>query len=196
MNVQKLEASELLSLEQYAGERPRLRPGMIEHRRRRQIAIGQHCTWSFEDRRTVQYQVQEMLRAERIFEPEGIAEELEVYNALVPDGNNLKATLLIEFPDPAERSRRLAELRGFERRCWMRVESFEPVFAIADEDLSRENETKTSAVHFLRFEFSVPMIERLKTGGALAAGVDLPSYRHSVEPVPESLRLALLEDFR
>jgi len=193
--VQKLDASELLSLEQYARERPRLRACMIEHRRRRQLAVGPHCTWSFEDRRTVQYQVQEMLRAERIFEPEEIAEELDVYNALVPDGQNLKATLLIEFADPAERIRRLAELRGFERRCWMRVESFEPVYAIADEDLSRENETKTSAVHFLRFEFSAPMIARLKAGAALSAGVDLPNYRHSVEPVPESLRQALLEDF-
>jgi len=196
MNVQKLAPAELLSLEQYARERPRLRAGMIEHRRRRQIAIGQHCTWSFEDRRTVQYQVQEMLRAERIFEPAGIAEELEVYNALVPDGTNLKATLLIEFADAAERTRRLAQLRGFERRCWMRVESFEPVFAIADEDLSRENESKTAAVHFLRFEFAAPMIERLKAGAALSAGVDLPNYRYSVEPIPESLRLALMEDFR
>jgi hypothetical protein len=193
--VQKLAAADLMSLEQYARERPGWRARMIEHRRRRQLKIGDNCSWSFEDRRTVQYQIQEMLRAERIFEPEGIAEELEVYNALVPDGGNLKATLLIEFPDPSERARRLAELRGFERRCWMRVEAFEPVFAIADEDLERENDTKTSAVHFLRFEFSAPMIERLRSGAALAAGVDLPAYRHSVEPVPEALRSALLEDF-
>jgi uncharacterized protein DUF3501 len=195
MNVQKLQASELLTLEQYARERPSLRAGMIEHRRRRQLGIGPHCTWSFEDRRTVQYQVQEMLRAERIFEPEGIAEELEVYNALVPDGSNLKATLLIEFPDPVERARRLAELRGFERHCWMRVACFEPVRAIPDEDLERETDSKTSAVHFLRFEFSAPMIERLKAGAALAAGVDLPAYRHSVDPVAEALRSALIEDF-
>ena len=193
--MQKLAAADLMSLEQYARERPALRARMIEHRRRRQLKVGDHCSWSFEDRRTVQYQIQEMLRAERIFEPEGIAEELEVYNALVPDGGNLKATLLIEFPEPAERARQLAELRGFERRCWMRIEAFEPVFAIADEDLERENDVKTSAVHFLRFEFSAPMIERLKHGAALAAGVDLPNYRHSVEPVPESLRRALLEDF-
>ena len=193
--MQKLDAADLMSLEQYARERPAIRAGMIEHRRRRQLKIGENCTWSFEDRRTVQYQIQEMLRAERIFEPDGIAEELEVYNALVPDGTNLKATLLIEFPDAHERARKLAELRGFERRCWMRVEAFEPVLAIADEDLERETDTKTSAVHFLRFEFSPAMIGRLKAGAALAAGVDLPSYRHSVEPVPESLRSALLEDF-
>jgi hypothetical protein len=193
--VQKLSAADLMSLEQYARERPSLRVRMIEHRRRRQLRIGDNCSWSFEDRRTVQYQIQEMLRAERIFEPAGIAEELEVYNTLVPDGANLKATLLIEFPDPIERAQRLGELRGFERRCWMRVEAFEPVFAIADEDLERENDSKTSAVHFLRFEFSAAMIEHLKQGAALAAGVDLPAYHHSVEPVAESLRLALLEDF-
>jgi hypothetical protein len=193
--VQKLAADELLSLEQYARERPIMRARMIEHRRRRQLKIGDNCTWSFEDRRTVQYQVQEMLRAERIFEPAGIDEELGVYNALVPDGSNLKATLLIEFPDPDERTRMLSELRGFERRCWLRVEAFEPVFAVADEDLERENDTKTSAVHFLRFEFSPAMIGRLKAGASLAAGVDLPGYRHSVEPVAESLRTALLEDF-
>lgn len=193
--MQKIAASDLMSLEQYARERPAVRAGMIEHRRLRQIRIGDHCSWSFEDRRTIQYQVQEMLRAERIFEPEGIAEELHVYNALVPDGTNLKATLMIEFPDPDERQRRLAEMRGFERRCWMRVEAFEPVFAIADEDLPRENDAKTSAVHFLRFEFSAPMIERLRAGAALAAGVDLPAYRHSVDPVPESLRRELIRDF-
>src|SRR5580658_2533908 len=193
--MQKLAPSDLMSLEQYARERPALRARMIEHRRRRQLSLGGNCTWSFEDRRTVQYQVQEMLRAERIFEPEGIAEELEVYNSLVPDGANLKATLLIEFPDATERAQQLAQLRGFERHCWLRVEAFEPVYAIADEDLARENDVKTSAVHFLRFEFTAPMIERLKGGAALAAGVDHPNYRFSADPVPPALRSALLEDF-
>lgn len=193
--MQKLAASELMSLEQYARERPAFRARMIEYRRGRQLSVGEHCTWSFEDRQTVQYEVQEMLRTERLFEPEGIAEELGVYNSLVPDGSNLKATLLIEFVDPVERAKRLMELRGFERHCWMRVQGFEPVFAIADEDLSRENETKTSAVHFLRFEFAAAMIAGLKGGAAFAAGVDLPNYRHSVEPLPETLRRVLVEDF-
>jgi Protein of unknown function (DUF3501) len=193
--MQKLAATQLMSLEQYARERPALRPGMIEHRRARQLQIGEHCTWCFEDRRTVHYQVQEMLRSERIFEPAAIAEELETYNPLIPDGSNLKVTLLIEYADPAERARRLADLRGFERRCWMRVAAFEPVYAIADEDLVRENDSKTSAVHFLRFEFSAAMIERAKAGAALAAGVDHPEYRYSVDPLPEGLRRALLADF-
>jgi hypothetical protein len=193
--MQKLAAAQLMSLEQYARERPALRAGMIEHRRARQLHIGEHCSWCFEDRRTVHYQVQEMLRSERIFEPASIAEELETYNPLIPDGSNLKATLMIEYAEAAERARRLADLRGFERRCWMRVAGFEPVYAIADEDLVRENDTKTSAVHFLRFEFAAAMIARAKAGAALAAGVDHHEYRHSVDPLPEALRQALLADF-
>jgi len=193
--VQKLAAAQLMSLEQYARERPALRAGMIEHRRARQLQIGGHCTWSFEDRRTVQYQVQEMLRSERIFEPEAIAEELETYNPLIPDGGNLKATLMIEYADPAERARRLVELRGFERHCWMRVAGFDPVYAIADEDLPRENDTKTSAVHFLRFEFTPAMIAAAKSGGAFSAGTDHPKYDYSVDPVPQPLRSELLADF-
>jgi hypothetical protein len=191
----KLTASDLMSLEQYARERPRLRAQMIEHRRQRQLRIGEHCSWSFEDQATVRYQVQEMLRTERIFEPEGIAEELESYNPLIPDGRNLKATLLIEYEDPVERAQRLGELRGFERHCWMRVAGFEPTYAIADEDLPRENDTKTSAVHFLRFEFSTAMLDSLKAGAALAAGVDHPLYRYSVDPIAHDLRQALLADF-
>jgi Protein of unknown function (DUF3501) len=193
--VQKLAAAQLMSLEQYAHQRPALRGGMIEHRRARQLHIGEHCTWSFEDRRTVHYQVQEMLRSERIFEPQAIAEELETYNPLIPDGSNLKATLMIEYADATERARRLAELRGFERRCWMRVAGYQPVYAIADEDLVRENDTKTSAVHFLRFEFSAAMIAAARAGAALAAGTDHPQYRHGVDPLPEGLRQALLADF-
>jgi hypothetical protein len=191
----KLAASDLMPLEQYARERPAVRARMIEHRRLRRLRIGEHCSWNFEDQATVRYQVQEMLRVERIFEPAGIAEELESYNPLIPDGHNLKATLLIEYEDPAERAQRLSELRGFERHCWMRIAQFEPVYAIADEDLPRENETKTSAVHFLRFEFTAPMISNLKAGGALAAGVDHPAYRYSVDPIAQGLREALMGDF-
>jgi hypothetical protein len=191
----KLSASDLMSLEQYARERPALRAQMIEHRRLRQLRIGEHCSWSFEDRTTVCYQVQEMLRSERIFEPEGIAQELEAYNPLIPDGGNLKATLLIEYEDPAERAARLVELRGFERHCWMRVAGFESVYAIADEDMERENDTKTSAVHFLRFEFSAQMLASLRDGGSLAAGVDHPCYRHSLDPIPQKLREELMGDF-
>jgi hypothetical protein len=193
--MQKLAVTHLMSLEQYARERPALRAGMIEHRRARQLQIGGHCRWSFEDRRTVQYQVQEMLRSERIFEPEAIAEELQTYNPLIPDGSNLKATLMIEYPDPAERAQRLVELRGFERHCWMRVAGFDPVYAIADEDLPRENDTKTSAVHFLRFEFTAAMIAAVHTDAAFAAGIDHRNYQYSIDPLPEPLRSELLADF-
>ncbi|HWW19637.1 MAG TPA: DUF3501 family protein [Steroidobacteraceae bacterium] len=193
--MQKLTASDLLSLEQYARERLALRARMIDHRRLRQLRIGEHCSWSFEDRDTVRYQVQEMLRTERIFEQAGIEAELGAYNPLIPDGRNLKATLLIEYEDAAQRARRLSELRGFERHCWMRVAGFDPIYAIADEDLERENDTKTSAVHFLRFEFTAQMLESLRDGGGFAAGVDHPSYRHSVDPIPQRLREALMRDF-
>ncbi|HVO00524.1 MAG TPA: DUF3501 family protein [Steroidobacteraceae bacterium] len=190
----QLHAGELLSLEQYARERAAIRARMIGYRAQRRLQLGAHCTWSFEDRETVRYQVQEMLRAERIFEPEAIAEELAAYNPLIPDGSNLKATMLLEYPDPAERAQRLAELRGIEHHCWLRVSGHDPVNAIADEDLERSNEQKTSAVHFLRFELSAGMIASLVAGASLAAGIDLPAYLETVDPVPASLRTALLAD--
>jgi len=193
--MRKLSASELMSLEQYARERSQFRARLIEHRRARSLKLGEHCSWSFEDRLTVQYQIQEMLRAERIFEAAGITEELEVYNPLIPDGANLKATLMLEYPEREERVRRLAELRGFERHCWMRVAGFEPLYAIADEDLAREDTEKTSAVHFLRFEFTPPMLAAARSGAALAAGVDHPHYNFSADPLPASLRTALMADF-
>ncbi len=152
--MSKLTTADLMSLEQYARERSAFRTRLIEHRRVRSLRVGEHCSWSFEDRLTVQYQIQEMLRTERIFEPAGIAEELEAYNPLIPDGSNLKVTLMIEYPDADERATRLAELKGFERHCWMQVAGFPPVYAVADEDLERENQDKTAAVHFLRFEFT------------------------------------------
>ena len=192
--AQPLTAADLLSLEQYARERPAIRARMIAHRATRRLQVGAHCTWSFEDRETVRYQVQEMLRTERIFEPEGIAEELAAYNPLVPDGCNFKATMLIEYPDPEERARRLTELRGIERHCWLQVSGFKPVHAIADEDLPRENETKTSAVHFLRFVLEPSSAAALKAGAALAAGIDLAAYTARVDPLPAALRAALLAD--
>jgi hypothetical protein len=193
--MNKLSASDLMSLEQYARERPAFRDKVLRHKADRQLAVGPNATWSFEDRLTVQYQVQEMLRAERIFEPQGILEELEAYNPLIPDGGNWKVTLLIEFAQPAERVRALARLRGIEDRCWVAVSGQAPVFAIADEDLPRTNEEKTSAVHFLRFELDPAMIASLRGGATLAAGIDHEHYRHEVAAVPEAVRRAVTADF-
>ena len=190
----KLAAADLMSLEQYARERAAFRARVIGHKRARQLQIGPNTTWSFEDRLTIQYQIQEMLRVERIFEPDGIAEELAAYNPLIPDGRNWKVTLLIEFAQPEERRRQLATLRGVETRCWVQVGGFERVGAIADEDLPRENEEKTSAVHFLRFELDPAMIASLRAGAALSAGVDHEHYAHAVDPVPPAVRSALLAD--
>jgi hypothetical protein len=194
--MDKLTATDLMSLERYARERPAFRNRVIEHKRDRKLAIGPNVTWSFEDRLTMQYQIQEMLRAERIFEPEGIREELDAYNPLIPDGSNWKATLLIEFPDAAERQRQLAQLIGLEDRCWVQVRGHDRVYAIADEDLERETTEKTSSVHFLRFELTPQMIASLKSGKVLSAGVDHDCYRHSVDPVPDPARTALITDLK
>ncbi|MBK7250156.1 MAG: DUF3501 family protein [Gammaproteobacteria bacterium] len=192
----RLAPGELMSLEQYARERPAFRACVLEHKRARRLAVGPHTTWLFEDRLTVQYQVQEMLRVERIFEPEGIEDELAAYNPLIPDGTNWKVTLLIEFPDPGERASRLAGLKGIESRCWVRVAGHAAVFAIADEDLERENEEKTSSVHFLRFELDAPMIAALRAGAALAVGIDHERCTCALDPVPPTAREALLADLR
>jgi hypothetical protein len=193
--MNKLSANDLFSLERYARERPAFRIRVLEHKRDRQLAVGPNITWLFEDRLTIQYQVQEMLRAERIFEPEGIEEELESYNPLIPDGSNWKVTLLIEFPDENERRRQLALLKGVEDRCWVQVDGHERVYAIADEDLERENEEKTSSVHFLRFELSAAMIASLRGGAELAMGIDHERYQHTLRPVREAVRVSLLADF-
>jgi len=193
--MNKLTVSELFSLERYAKERPAFRMRVLEHKRDRQLAVGPHVTWLFEDRLTIQYQVQEMLRTERIFEPEGIEEELESYNPLIPDGANWKATLLIEYTDEAERRRELTQLKGIEDRCWVQVSGHEKVLAIADEDLERENEEKTSAVHFLRFELTGPMISSLRAGAELGVGIDHDRYRHAIQPVRDGTRKSLLADF-
>jgi Protein of unknown function (DUF3501) len=192
--MQKLARADLMALEQYAAERGRLRNEVIAHKRLRNVQVGPNMTWCFEDRTTVRYQIQEMLRAERIFEPAGIQDELDSYNPLIPDGSNWKATLLVEYPDEGERRAALATLIGVEDRCWVDVDGRERVFAIADEDLERENAEKTSAVHFLRFELSAPMIAALKGGASLSIGVDHENYRHSVSPLPAPVRDALLRD--
>lgn len=184
----------LMSLEQYARERPTFRARVLAHKQNRSLALGDHLTLIFEDELTIRYQIQEMLRIEKIFEEDGINDELDAYNPLVPDGSNFKATLLIEYPEVEERRRMLAQLKGIEDRVWLRVEGCEPVYAIADEDLERENEEKTSAVHFLRFELTPEMKNRLQQGAALAAGVDHTNYAAAVPAIPESLRLSLLAD--
>jgi Protein of unknown function (DUF3501) len=193
--MNKLTVDDLFSLERYARERPAFRTRVLDHKRDRQLTVGPHVTWLFEDRLTIQYQVQEMLRAERIFEPEGIAEELEAYNPLIPDGGNWKVTLLIEFPDESERRQELGRLKGIEDRCWVQVSGHDKVFAIADEDLERENEEKTSAVHFLRFELKPAMIDALRSGSGLSVGIDHEHYRYSIEPVREASRNSLIADF-
>ena len=183
----------LLSLEAYARERNAFRARVIEHKKRRTARLGEHLTLLFEDEITIRYQVQEMLRIERIFEEDGIQHELDAYNPLVPDGSNWKATLLIEYPDADERRRMLARLKGIEARVWVEVEGGARVYAIADEDLERENEEKTSSVHFLRFELDDSMVERLRGGAALKIGVDHPEYRAAAS-APAELRAALLAD--
>ncbi|MBC8027658.1 MAG: DUF3501 family protein [Steroidobacteraceae bacterium] len=192
--MQKLNADDLLSLERYSRERVEFRSRVMAHKKNRQVSVGPNVTWLFEDRLTVQYQVQEMLRTERIFESEGIEEELAAYNPLVPDGRNWKATLLIEFTDPEVRRVALEKLRGIEDRCWVQAGDLPRVYAIADEDLERENETKTSAVHFLRFELDDAAAARLKGGATLCVGIDHPDYSHALSPVTDNIRESLVTD--
>jgi len=184
----------LLSLEVYARERNEFRAKVIEHKKHRTVRLGEHVTLLFEDELTIRYQVQEMLRIERIFEDDGIQGELDAYNPLVPDGGNWKATMLIEYPEAEERRRMLARLKGIERRVWVQVGGCGQVYAIADEDLERENEEKTSAVHFLRFELDSGMRARLRQGAGLAMGVDHPACRATLDPIPADVRSALAQD--
>jgi uncharacterized protein DUF3501 len=189
----RIERKSLLSLEAYARERAAFRARVMEHKQRRTVMLGEHLRLIFEDELTMRYQVQEMLRAERIFEESGIQEELDAYNPLVPDGRNFKATLMLEYPDPEERRRELARLKGIEDRVWMEVEGMPRARAIADEDLERENEEKTSSVHFLRFDLDEPAAQALKRGAAWSLGVDHPQYRASVL-LPAEVREALVKD--
>ncbi|MBU6271601.1 MAG: DUF3501 family protein [Betaproteobacteria bacterium] len=190
----KVTRDSLMTLEAYAKARSDFRHRVIGHKRHRTVALGAHVTLLFEDELTVRYQIQEMLRIEKIFEEEGIGHELEAYNPLVPDGRNFKATMLIEYPDPEERKRELARLIGIEDRVWVQVEGSPRVYAIADEDMERENAVKTSSVHFLRFELTDEMAAALKYGVSLAIGVDHPAYQASQEPVGPETRAALAAD--
>jgi len=183
----------LLSLEAYARERTAFRARVMEHKKRRTVQLGANLTLLFEDELTIRYQVQEMLRIERIFEEDGIQGELDAYNPLVPDGSNWKATMLIEYPEVEERKRMLERLKGIEREVWVQVKGCERVAAIADEDLERENEEKTSAVHFLRFELAPPMRKALRAGAGVTVGVDHPAYRAQGELAAE-VRAALAAD--
>ncbi len=192
--MQGITRDSLMTLEAYSKDRPAFRASVIEHKKLRTVAVGEHLSLLFEDETTIRYQVQEMLRIERIFEDEGIAHELETYNPLIPDGRNLKATMMVEYTDENERRRELARLIGVEDRVWVQVDGFAKVYAMADEDLERENAEKTSAVHFLRFDLSDEMALALKNAAALAVGVDHPNYTVTVPRLPEAKRAALAAD--
>lgn len=194
MTQGKITRESLLTLEAYAKERPSFRARVLDHKRARTVHLGEHVTLVFEDELTLRYQIQEMLRIEKTFEEQGIQDELDVYNPLVPDGTNFKASMLIEYEDVDARRQALARLRGIESRVWVKAGGFDRVYAIADEDLERENEDKTSAVHFLRFELAPAMIEALKDGASLGLGVDHPHYRAEIPAVGEATRKALVED--
>ena len=184
----------LLSLEAYARQRKEFRAKVMTHKRNRTVHLGAHVTLVFEDELTIRYQVQEMLRIERTFEEQGIQDELDVYNPLIPDGRNFKATMMIEYADAEERKQALAKLKGIEDRVWVQVEGCARVFAIADEDLERENEEKTSAVHFLRFELNEEMAVALKSGAALSVGVDHENYQAEISAVAAGVRASLAQD--
>jgi len=186
----------LMTLEAYAKARKDFRARVLAHKKHRTVALGEHLTLIFEDELTIRYQVQEMLRVERIFEEEGIRDELAAYDPLIPDGSNWKATMLIEYPDVAERQAQLAVLRGIEDKVWIEVAGHARVYAIADEDMDRSNDEKTSAVHFLRFELTPPMIAALRAGGDLAIGVAHPAYTAQIDRVPPAVKSSLAGDLR
>ena len=194
MSIGKITRDSLMTLEAYAKERPHFRARVLAHKRARTVHLGEHLTLIFEDELLQRYQIQEMLRIEKIFEEDGIQNELDSYNPLVPDGSNFKATMLIEYEEVEARKSALSRLRGIEDRVYVEVAGCERVWAIADEDLERENDVKTSAVHFLRFELEGPMVTALKAGAALGIGVDHPEYRAGIPALGEVTRKALVED--
>jgi len=192
--MQKLSRDDLFSLEAYAEQRPTFRADIQAHKLTRMVHVGPNAVLHFEDRKTMLYQVQEMLRAERIFESAGIQEELDAYNPLIPDGRNWKATFMIQYDDPEERRLALANMIGIERATTVQVEGFDKVYPVANEDLERETEEKTSSVHFLRFELSDEMVEVAKGGAAIDVGIEHPAYSHVLSPVPETIRQSLVSD--
>ena len=192
--MEKLQRQDLMPLEEYAEARGQFRARVMAHKKSRQLHIGPNATLYFEDRLTIQYQIQEMLRIEKIFEATGIKEELEAYNPLIPDGANWKATFMLEYEDERERRQQLARLVGVEDCVWIKAAGFDPVRPVCDEDLERETETKTSSVHFMRFELSADMVKALKAGASLAAGIDHENYSYTVNPVPDAIRTSLIKD--
>ena len=189
-----LSRSDLWSLEEYAEQRPAFRARVMEHKKARQLPLGEHARLYFEDELTIKYQIQEMLRIEKVFEAEGITEELDAYNPLIPDGHNWKATFMLEYEDPTERAQRLAELIGIEDKVWLQVEGCERIYPIADEDLERDNAEKTSSVHFLRFELQPSMIAAACKGAAILAGIDHPAYPIDGFAIDSAIRDSLASD--
>ena len=192
--MKALARTELWSLEEYARRRAEFRAEVLAHKRNRQLVLGAHATLYFEDRMTIRYQVQEMLRIERIFEEAEIQGELDAYNPLIPDGQNWKATFMVEYTDPEERKLALGKLVGIERKVWLQVDGHPRIVPLADEDMERATEDKTSAVHFLRFELTTDMVRSVKSGAPVAAGIDHPNYRVSVERIPKAVRDSLAAD--
>jgi hypothetical protein len=192
--MKKLDRKELFSLEEYAEKRKSFRAQVMEHKQNRRLPIGPNATLYFEDRLTIQYQIQEMLRIEKVFEAEGIEEELQTYNPLIPDGSNWKATFMLEYDDEEERREQLGLMLGIDKAVWLKVAEHDRITPITNEDLERETETKTSSVHFMRFELTSEMISDLKQGASLSAGIDHDAYRYSLEPVPENIRESLIKD--
>ncbi len=191
-----LSHSDLYSLEEYARVRPEFRARVIEHKKHRRVPIGPNAALYFEDALTMQYQVQEMLRIERIFEAEGIQEELDVYNPLIPDGMNWKATFMVEFGDVEERKQALAKLVGVDKAVWVQVGGFDKVRPVTNEDLERETDDKTSSVHFMRFELNREMVDALQGGASLSIGIDHPAYHYTLDEVESEIRNSLLQDLQ
>lgn len=192
--MEKIKREDLYSLEDYSAMRQEYREKMMQHKKNRVLRLGEHATLHFEDRELMQYQIQEMLRAEKIFDAEGIQEEIDAYNPLIPDGTNWKATFMLEYDDEVIRRQRLAELIGIEKKVWVAVEGFDRVYPICNEDLERDTEDKTSSVHFMRFELSSEMVDALKKGASISAGIDHQRFSVTVDALPNEMRSSLVQD--